>query len=127
MSEFYSDNWVKIEKKRLLFGEQLTKCLYHLKMFIRAKSDGKSKDNYYICEMNNELSNAKIDYWTNIVSHRYQNQDKNSDFYSRLNNCMNLGGENYFNLQITDYDDENLLKLFDDLLFVNQNNFHNFL
>ena len=116
MSTFYNDNWVKISKKRLLFGEQLTKCLHDNEMF-NMNNDDKIDEKYY--KMNNKLSNARIEYWKNVLI-RYQKSEKNVNFYYGLNNCMNfMNGDNYYNLQITNYDDENLLKLFDDLLFVN--------
>ncbi len=76
-------------KKALLFGEQLTKCLIEVFLFSTYK-ENRQDVMYNIYAMNNRQAQEKIIYWRDVLMHRKKIKKKIMNFIINSNTYLNI-------------------------------------
>lgn len=115
---YFSQNKVNVCKKSLLFDNQLIK-----NKIIQKKHEAQKNTSTYELKLEKENALEIYNYWTQVLT-RYsniKNDDVNKLFYSNFHNYLTQNEQcsySYSSLMSTimNYDDENLIKLYNDLI-----------
>lgn len=111
-----SQNWVNVIKKSLLFDKQLIENKIIKKNYESAKDE-----KTYKLTLENENAMEIFRYWSQVLNRYSKTDNDNKSFYGNFHNYLNQNEKcvySYSSLMntIMNYDDENLIKLYDDLI-----------